>query len=429
MSSFGAKLERVRFVPSHRNDAPRAEPSIDASADPLPSDPRARLDVLRDRIARILAKSPPARKRSDPTQGDLPFVRESTAAGSLYVRRKRLSTAHRVGRAPVHVGRDASAGMLALLALDPSLVAADPARAVYLDTETTGLSGGAGTVPFLVGLAWFEEVPSGPAALVVEQFLLRELGEEGPLLDRLAERAAAASMLVTYNGKSFDMPLLASRLVLSRRAPLPPLPHLDLVHVARRIHRHRIAQLTLRDVESQVLGFERTADISGGEVCSRYSHFLRTGDESALTAVVDHNEWDIVAMAALVGLYGEPLAGLSPVDWAGVARAVRRAGSLELAGEIADRAVMGGGGAEAVRARGEIAKARGDKALALRDFASLVETVDDPSLRLELAKLYEHHAKAPLAALELVSRGTGESPEASERRRSRLERKRDRKKK
>jgi uncharacterized protein YprB with RNaseH-like and TPR domain len=441
MSSFGAKLERVRFGSSDRNgqatDQRRSEAisiekktSIAVSVDPLPLDPRARLDELRDRIAKILAKSPPARKRSDPTQGDLPFLREETKSGVLYVRRKHLSVAHRVGRAPVHVGRDASSEMLALLALDPSLVPADPARAVYLDTETTGLSAGAGTVPFLVGVAWFETAPSGnaPASLVVEQLLLRELGEEGPLLDRLAQRMAAASMLVTYNGKSFDVPLLATRLVMARRPPLAPRPHLDLVHVARRIHRHRLDQLTLRDVEAQVLGFERTADISGGEVCSRYNHFLRTGDESALTAVVDHNEWDIVAMAALVGLYGEPLAGLGPIDWPGVARTVRRAGSLELAGEIAERAVRGGGGSEAIRARGEIAKARGDKALALADYASLVETVDDPRLRLELAKLYEHHAKAPLAALEVVSRGTGERPDALARRRARLERKRDRKK-
>ena len=164
-------------------------------------------------------------------------------------------------------------------------------------------------------------------------------------------------------------------------------------------------------------------------MCSRYSHFLRTGDGSALAAVVDHNEWDIVAMAALVALYGEPLAHLGPIDWPGVARTVRRAGSLELAGEIAHRAVLRGGGAEAVRARGEIAKARGDKALALADFASLVETVDDPKLRLELAKLYEHHAKAPLAALDVVARGTGETPDALLRRRARLERKRDRHKK
>ncbi len=322
--------------------------------------------------------------------------------------------------------------MLALLALDPGLASADPGRALFLDTETTGLSGGTGTVPFLIGLAWFE--PSG--ALVVEQLLLRRLGEEAPMLERLAARLERASMLVTYNGKSFDVPLLAARRVLARQPALPALAHLDLVHVARRVHRHRLTELTLRNVESQVLGFERTADISGGEVCSRYMHFLRTGDESALTAVIDHNEWDIVAMAALVGLYGEPIerygdpavaAGLPAVDWAGVARTVRRAGSLELAGTIAERAVERGAGPHAVRVRGEIAKARGDKARALADFASLVETVDDPSLRLELAKLYEHHAKAPLRALEVVERGTGESPEAELRRKRRLERKRDRK--
>jgi uncharacterized protein YprB with RNaseH-like and TPR domain len=379
-------------------------------------------------MAAILAKSTPTRPqlrgRADPSFGDLPFAREETPSGALYVRSKRLSAAHRVGRATVHVGAEVSAGMLALLALDPVLESIDPTRALYLDTETTGLSGGAGTVAFLIGLAWFE---ANSGSLVVEQLLLRELGEEGPMLERLARRVADASMLVTYNGKSFDMPLLASRLVLARQRPLAPLPHLDLVHVARRIHRHRLAQATLRNIECEVLGFERTADISGGEVCSRYTHFLRTGDASALLAVVDHNEWDIVAMAALVGLYGEPLAGLGAIDWPGVARTVRRAGSLELAGEIAHRAVESGGGTEAVRARGEIAKARGDKARALADFASLVESVDDPALRLELAKLYEHHAKAPLAALELVQRGTGERPDALLRRRQRLEKKRDRK--
>src|SRR5207237_5419615 len=137
----------------------------------------------------------------------------------------------------------------------------------------------------------------------------------------------------------------------------------------------------LRQIEAEVLGFERTADISGGEVCSRYSHFLRTGDASALAAVIDHNEWDVVAMAALVALYGESLVGLGPIDWPGVARTVRRAGSLELAGDIAERAVEKGGGPEAIRARGEIAKARGDKARALAAFASRVESIAATALR------------------------------------------------
>jgi uncharacterized protein len=434
MSSFLSKLERVRWPLSLEDEATTftggaaqridARPQTGADTAPLPSDPLQRLDALRDRIAAILTKAAKPRPYpADPAEGDLPFAREDTLFGPLYVRTKRLSAAHRVGRAPVGAARHASAGMLALLALDPALAPMDPERALYIDTETTGLSGGAGTVPFLIGLAYFE--PPGPT-LVVEQLLLRQLGEEAPMLERLARRIQGASMLVTYNGKSFDLPLLRSRFVLNRLPPLGGVAHLDLVHVARRIHRHRVPRMHLINVESEVLGFQRTADISGGEVCSRYAHFLRTGDESALTAVMDHNEWDLTAMAALVGLYGEPLDGLSAVDWASLARTIRRAGSLELAGVIADRAVKCGAGDDAVRARGEIAKARGDKAQALADFASLVESVDDASLRLALAKLYEHHAKAPLLALRLVERGTGESGEATLRRRRRLERKRDR---
>jgi hypothetical protein len=445
MSSFSAKLDRVRFSSHFSGEsAPPAAPARETRvvsllrggaiddkvvgketlAHDLPSDPAARLEALRRKIARILTTAPPVRRHfADPSAEDLPFAHLATPRGPLYVRTKRLSPAHRVGRASVTAGKNASAGMLALLALDPALSTIDPERLLYLDTETTGLSAGAGTVPFLIGLAWFEPDSS---MLVMEQLLLRQLGEEAPMLERLAERVARASAFVTYNGKSFDLPLLRSRLVLNRMPPLPAIPHIDLVHIARRLHRHRVRELTLVNVESEVLGFVRTADIAGGEVCSRYSHFLRTGDGSALTAVIDHNEWDVVAMAALAGLYGEPLEGLAPADWAAVARTLRRAGSLDLASTIASQAVERGVGYDAIRARGEIAKARGDKAQALADFASLVETVDDPALRLELAKLYEHHAKEPLRALEMVDRGTGEGEDAAKKRRARLEKKRDR---
>ena len=445
MSSFSAKLERVRLLPTPAAESARSAPNVHeigfdvsdceeaidgdrgiarAAANDLPREPAERLDMLRRKIAAILTKAPPARRHfADPSQGDLPFTHQETPLGPLYVRTKRFSAAHRVGRASVTSGKDASAGMLALLALDPVLSGIHPGRLLYLDTETTGLSAGAGTVPFLIGLAWFEPDSS---TLVMEQILLRQLGEEAPMLTRLAERVARASAFVTYNGKSFDLPLLRSRLVLNRLPALQAIPHIDLVHIARRLHRHRMRELNLGNVEAEVLGFVRTADISGGEVCSRYSHFLRTGDASALLAVIDHNEWDVVAMAALVGIYGEPLEGLAPADWAAVARTLKRAGSLDLAADVASRAVASGVGHDAVRARGEIAKARGDKAQALADFASLVEGVDDPGLRLELAKLYEHHAKEPLKALELLERGTGEGEEATRRRRGRLERKRDR---
>ncbi|HEX7672101.1 MAG TPA: ribonuclease H-like domain-containing protein, partial [Polyangiaceae bacterium] len=236
-------------------------------------------------------------------------------------------------------------------------------------------------------------------------------------------RIESASFLVTFNGKAFDVPTLQGRYVMNRLPPLPERPHFDLLHVARRLHRTRIRSCTLKAVESEVLGFVRDADIDGADVAPRYAHFLRTGDENALRTVVDHNAWDVVSMAALVGLYGEPLGTLHREDLVGLARTYRRARAFERAEEAAETAVRRGAGVEGLRVRGEIAKARGDRQRALTDFEALAKAVDDPRARLELSKLYEHFVKEPSVALELTMQGTGEAPEATERRRARLERK------
>jgi hypothetical protein len=157
-----------------------------------------------------------------------------------------------------------------------------------------------------------------------------------------------------------------------------------------------------------------------------YAHYLRTGDEGSLLGVIEHNEADVLAMVALLGLYGEPAGALEPDDLAGAAATLRRAGALDEAERLAEEAVARGGGHAARRARGDIAKARGDKARALLDYEAIAAEVDDPAVRLALAKLYEHHAKSFERALELVARGTGEADDASERRRARLRRKLDR---
>lgn len=325
--------------------------------------------------------------------------------------------------------------MLALLALDPALAGCDPRRALYLDTETTGLAGGTGTVPFLLGLAWLDPETN---LFVLEQALLRRLGEEAPILDLLTERIAQASMIVTYNGKSFDMPLLRTRYVMNRLPkPIEP-PHLDLVHVARRIHATRLKSRTLVAIENEVLGRGRIGDVAGGDIVATYAHFLRTGDDEALLGVVEHNGADVLAMVALVGLYGEPLgesvegeveyapAALDGSDLAAAASVLRRAGALDQADTLASAALSRGGGARARRARGDIAKARGDKARALADYEALAAEVDDAGVRLELAKLYEHHVRAFDKALSLLSQGTGEESEALDRRRARLQKKIDR---
>jgi uncharacterized protein YprB with RNaseH-like and TPR domain len=408
--------------------APPPSPPSGAPRASLLDDLRARMQATLERSARKLPAPPPAVDTCE-----LPFVTFETPSGSLHVRMQRLSGAHRTGHAPVACARDASPALLALLALDPALAACEPSRALYLDTETTGLSGGAGTVAFLVGLAWWD----GPT-LVLEQILVRALGEEAPMLERVRDRIEAASMLVTFNGKSFDMPLLRTRFVMARvTAPAEP-PHLDLLHVARRVHKERTRRSAgackLTALERDILGFERIDDVASGDVSACYLHFLRTGDARALLGVIEHNAWDVVAMAALVGLYGESLpvhSRLVAEDLAGLARTLRRAGALDHAMAAAEAALdrvraappstsSGDAGHLPLRVRAEIAKARGDRAQALADFEALATAVDDPAARLELAKIYEHWVRAPAEALAWAARGTGETPERAEKRSRRL---------
>jgi hypothetical protein len=449
MSSFLTKLARL---PASISGAPlpplpatptvasseASFPEVIAPTAPLPlptASGRPSLDELRDRIARIVARDVPPPPRADPTRGELPFVLQHTPTGPLYLHRARSALGARVGRAPLYAALHADPAMLALLALDPVLAGCDPRRALYLDTETTGLAGGTGTVPFLLGLAWLDPETN---LFVLEQVLLRRLGEEAPILDLLTERLAQASMIVTYNGKAFDMPLLRTRYVMNRvPKPVEP-PHLDLVHMARRIHKTRLKHRTLVAVEEEVLGRGRIGDVAGGDIVATYAHFLRTGDDEALLGVVEHNGADVLAMVALVGLYGEPLgervegeidyapAALDGSDLAAAASVLRRAGALDKADTFASAALSRGGGASARRARGDIAKARGDKARALADYEVLASEVDDADVRLELAKLYEHHVRAFDKALGVLSRGTGEETSAMEKRRLRLQKKLDR---
>jgi uncharacterized protein YprB with RNaseH-like and TPR domain len=389
----------------------------------------ATLDDLRNRIRATLERSARRAVAAVPPVDtvDLPFVTSETPLGPLHVRTLRLSQAHRTGRAPVCQARHADAQVLSLLALDPRVAPCDPARALYLDTETTGLSGGTGTIAFLVGLAWWDLAADpgdgGAPSLVLEQILVRALGEEAPMLAHVRERIEAAEMLVTFNGKSFDLPLLRTRFVMARAAAPAEPPHLDLLHLARRVHKQRTPKEGCRLValERDVLGFERSDDVESRDVSACYLHFLRTGDARGLMAVVEHNAWDVVTMASLVGVYGAPVHdGLAAEDLVGVARTMRRAGALDRALAAANAAVARAGTPESLRARAEIAKARGERDRALADFEAIAAMVDDPGTRLELAKIYEHAFKSPANALAWAEQGTSEAPDRARKRLERL---------
>ncbi len=367
----------------------------------------------------------------------LPFLCEPTVMGDRHVLGRHYALDERIGHVELLGAVHADARLLSLLSLTPSLAGCDPQRALFLDTETSGLGGGTGNVAFLVGMAWFDEQHD---QYVFEQLFLRDIADELPLLERVRDRIASAGMLVSYNGKSFDMPILRARFVMSRmQAPEEP-PHLDLLHVARRVHPHRSWRKNLGMVEREVLGFYRSDDeVSGQQVAQHYAHYLRTGDEGLLHGVVDHNRRDVMSLVALMGIYGESLEAtgrqslslaarpqLEASEIAAMARVVRRAGDLELAHTMVELALRLEACPEALRASGEIAKARGDKARAIADFEAYALLVNNPQVRLELAKLYEHFARSPERALQMVDLGTTEHSDRSEHRRHRLLRKLDR---
>jgi uncharacterized protein YprB with RNaseH-like and TPR domain len=191
----------------------------------------------------------------------------------------------------------------ALLAGHPEIAAMDISEALFLDTETTGLSGGTGTFAFLIGLGWCEGQD-----FVVCQLFARDFHEEAPMLTMLKEMASEKRCLVTFNGRAFDLNLLSARFVLNRLPdPLAGMPHLDLLPVSRRLAGHRLANCRLATLESEVLGFSRSGDVPGWEIPGRYFAWLRSRDGSLLEDVFHHNRLDVVSMAALVVHFSELL--------------------------------------------------------------------------------------------------------------------------
>lgn len=318
---------------------------------------------------------------------------------------------------------------LARFALDPTLEDVDPTRLVFLDTETTGLAGGAGTVPFLVGVAYTTN-----EAMVVEQWLLRRFGEETPILRRLAEVLENASALVTYNGKSFDWPLLRARYVLSRM-PIPKVErHLDLVHGARRLLGPRLDSVRLCDVERALLDFERTGDLHGSEIPEIFLEFQRTGTHPDMPRVLRHHALDLRALPAVLVKFASWMSEVEKpteaLDRLACARVVARSGHDDSSRRFVTS--MMDDVPESVAAMGALISAKqarlaGDVDAERVSLELAVSAAPDDDVRhhalLALAKHLEHRAKDFSAALEVARRAHAiVDDETSERRLLRLER-------
>ena len=206
----------------------------------------------------------------------------------------------------------------------------DPSRPfVLLDTETTGLGSGTGTLPFLVGVGTWEG-----DTFITRQLLLPEQSDEAGYLEALEALIPAEACLVSYNGRSFDWPLLVTRFRLHGHKPPPYAAHLDLLPLARALWKHRLPDARLASVEAGICGVQREHDLPGGLVPSRYLDYLRSGHGRPLKDVLKHNRQDVVSMALLlrvlalelapVARTGQATAAVHPGDLGGLGRAYAR---------------------------------------------------------------------------------------------------------
>lgn len=312
-----------------------------------------------------------------------------------------------------------------LLSVLGEIPSAPPETWAFLDTETTGLLGSIGTCAFLVGVGRIT-----PGGFRVRQFFMRAYPEEASLLDALAAHLKQFDVLVTYNGASFDQPLLESRYRLHRlKSPFPRLPHLDLLHGARRLWKLRFDSCRLADLENQVLGFEREGDIPGAMIPYVYFEYLRTKWIERLVPVFHHNQLDILTLACLTGIvphaFKDAANCTNGAEMTGVARWLIEAGETDRALPLLRRAVEAGLRDDLLfRTLWEIAKL--DKAASLELWTELAESKNPYRVKaiVELAKHAEHAEKDYAKALQLTQRAIDLDPTPDlEKREQRLRKK------
>lgn len=306
----------------------------------------------------------------------------------------------------------------------------DVRRALFLDTETTGLHG-AGTVAFLVGLGWIEG-----DAFVVHQLLMRDYPEEGILLEAVGALLGRFDCVVTFNGKSFDIPLLRDRFAMARlRDRWRELPQLDLLHTARRTWRLRLGRCTLGALEEAVLGIRREGDLPGAEVPERYFQYLKTGDMALLEDVLSHNVQDIRSLGRLLGhlaaVYDAPERQESLLDVLSIGRALERGGEREVARRCYRIASVSALSSQACRLLASSYRRDRDYAGAAETYRGMIRRGEaDEATYTALAIVLERYldgAEEALAVTEkalwrFAGRIDAEALDALERRRKRLHR-------
>jgi len=386
---------------------------------PPPSSRACRLAQLRREIDRIghryvIERRPasplPPPEPPRPSAPARPMPEAIDPAGLLY--REEFAPGHRFGREQVSWPGPELMGCLERLARvelgwpagEPPLC---PEELLFLDIETTGLSRSAGTLAFVIGLGQFQG-----GRLRVDQILLRDPAQEPAALALLVPYLERARLLVSFNRRAFDVPVLRNRGLLCRLRLELDRPHLDLLPISRRLFRPRVENCRLGTLERSLFGFERHGDIDGALVPSIYTAYLRTGSFEELAQVLEHNRLDVALLASLLAVTSQHVA--NPLRWAEDAEELLASGLLQLRGgdpELGEACLARG--LELARRPGTVRRllsalarrlrrtGRTDEAARLWD-RYRCEFPEHNAGWVELAKYHEHVTQDLSRALELA---------------------------
>jgi uncharacterized protein YprB with RNaseH-like and TPR domain len=396
---------------------------------------RGRLEEItrgRKKPAPPLQEPPAAEPAAEaPAGAAIPGSFVSTPRGEIWVNQTRTSLRNRFGGIYLLDALSLSGETASMLGMDEALASFDPGRAVYLDTETSGLELSTATVPFLIGLGFIEG-----EEMVLKQLFIDRIEKEPAVLELLGDFLEGRSQLVTFNGRTYDVPLLKTRYIFNRlESDIDRRLNFDLLHVVRRIYKRRIQDCSLVSCERQVLGHMREGDIPGEMIPGVYVSFLRENRSALMPLVFHHNIQDIVAMVALLGAVAQLASsheagfeGACPDDLLSLAKVGARRGrhrDAEKIWDFASESLEGNRKVESLVGLARLARRRQDFASAakLLDMA-LEEQPDSPPIHLMLSKICEHDIEDFARALKHAAGARGAEDEARWRKRiKRLEKK------
>jgi len=362
-------------------------------------------DKLRSMGVKIGAQDipPPVIKNSYPIEEVLEGHLRDTPFGNTFIVETRFPIKHHQGLISIEI--NSPLDIMAEWVGDQRISEFKIDEYTFLDTETSGLSGGTGTFAFLIGAGRFEK-----DCFHLSQFFLRDPNEETAQLVALSEFLGPKQGIITFNGKTFDVPLLNTRYTInSDLSPLKSLAHIDLLPLARRLWRDRLPSRKLNELERQILGFQRThEDVPGWLVPSLYFDYIKSGDARPLKSVFYHNAMDIVSMAALLNyittLLSNPLNSKvsDGIDLVALGRILQNLGHFDTAADLYANALESTLPPliwrKALFYWSYMEKRRGNLSVAI-DLWEQAAAEKEIFAHIELAKYYEHRTKDYLQAI------------------------------